>query len=274
MLGKRIRQLVTSPRLSLSASKHPKPPRDTFRRRVTLAILTRAIPAQTKRLIVFLTPGREIRTGGVMSIAAIYQESKALGYLHRARVALCTVPGDPPLLKYTWFENRNYLLDLEALLKRCDHLDHFLLHIPEYAINQVLGWLDSATPSLLRNVQETQLNVMLQNIDLIKGQNLAGLKRFGKITCTTAHEAYTNPSTRADLGVSLHRLATCNGPELYSRTGYYDKEQVLMVSHDLHPLKEIVLHKIAELLPELRIEVVENFRMRTIGSWPDVLSGH
>lgn len=228
-----------------------------IRLRVTRAVLTRAIPAKTKRLIVFLTPGHEIRVGGVLSIAAIYQESRALEDLHRARVALCTMPGDPPLLKYSWFENRNYMLDLEALLKRCGHLDYLLLHIPEYRVNRVLDWL-AASPALLRNVRELQLNVLLQNIDLIQEQNVAGLMRFGKVTCTTAHEAYTSSATREAVGVPLHRLATCNGPELYSRSDYQDKEQVLMVSNDEHPLRELVLHKIAQELPDLKIQVVEN----------------
>ena len=226
------------------------------RLRITRGVLTRAIPANTKRLIVFLTPGREIRCGGVMSIASIYQESIALEYLHQARVALCTVPGEPPLLKYNWFENRNYLLDLEAVLRRCGKLDYLLLHIPEYAVNRLLDWLAFASPTLLQNVREVQLNVLLQNINLVADQNVAGLKRFGKVTCTTAHEAYTTLATRAAFGVPLHRLATCNGPEFYTCSRYQDKKDVLMVSHDAHPLKEMVLHKISQVLPDLRIQIV------------------
>ncbi|HVS80574.1 MAG TPA: hypothetical protein VHE60_02440 [Pyrinomonadaceae bacterium] len=225
---------------------------------LTRTVLTRAIAFSTKRLIVFLTPGYEYRAGGVLSIAAIYQESAALRHLHRARVVLCAVPGDPHLLKYTWFENRNYMLDLESVLKRCRHLDYLLLHIPEYAVNQVLDWLTSASPTLMRNTREVHLNVMIQNIDLIQGQDVKGLGRFGKVTCTTAHEAYSNSATREAVGVSLHRLLACNGPELYSRSGYQDKEPLLIVSHDEHPLKEQVLRQIAQVCPELRIQVIQD----------------
>ncbi len=225
---------------------------------LTRTVLTRAIALSTKRLIVFLTPGYEWRSGGVLSIAAIYQESAALRDLHRARVVLCTVPGDPPLLKYTWFENRNYILDLESVLKRCRHLDYLLLHIPEYAVNQVLDWLTSASPTLMQDIQDVQLNVMLQNIDQIQGQNIRGLMRFGRVTCTTAHEAYSNSATREAVGVSLHKLLNCNGPELYSLSGYQDKEPLLIVSHDEHPLKEQVLRQIAQVCPELRIQVIQD----------------
>jgi hypothetical protein len=99
---------------------------------------------------------------------------------------------------------------------------------------------------------------MIFNIDLIKGQDIAGLTRFGKVTCTTAHEAYSNSATRAALGVSLHRLVICTGAEFYSPSAYKDKESVLIVSPDPHPWRELVLHKIAQELPGLRVQVIQD----------------
>lgn len=226
--------------------------------RITRAVLTCTTSFRTDRLIVFLTPGHEFRSGGILSIASLYRESAALENLHRARVALCAVPGDPFLLKYTWFENRNYILDLESLLRCCGRLDYLQLHIPEYTVNQVVEWLSSASPKLMRNIREVQFNVLLQNIDLIQGQDVAGLKRFGSVTSTTAHEAYCNSATREALGISVHRLGCYHGPELFSPRGYQDKEPLLIVSPDAHPLREWVLQKIAKELPDLRIQVIQN----------------
>src|SRR5262245_6385827 len=204
--------------------------------------LTREIASGTKRLIVFLTPGYDGRFGGVLSIAAIYRETEGLNGLHRAKVALCGVPGDDPLfLKYTWFENSNYLLDLTALLRACADLEYLLVHIPEYAVNLMAAWLDGVSSSLLRTIREIHLNVMVQNIDLVEGQKVAELRRFGKVTATTLHEAYSNSATRQMLGVSVHKLGTLFGPELYQRSTYRDKQPLLVVSHDAHPLKEHVL---------------------------------
>ena len=193
-----------------------------------------------------------------MSINSIYRESVAMEPVHHAKVALCAVPGDPPFLKYSWFENRDYVLDLEAVLRRCSHLDYLQLHIPEYQVNRVSNWLAGPAQRLLAKAPELHLNVMLQNIDLIQGEDLAGLKRFGTVTCTTAHEAYTNAETRGRLGVTLHRLSICNGPEFHTRSGYHDKEYTLMVSHDEHPLKDLVLSKIEAELPKLRIQIVRD----------------
>jgi hypothetical protein len=221
--------------------------------------LTRKVASGTKRLIIILTPGRDVRVGGVLSIAAIFKETEALTELHRAKVALCAVPGDDPLfLKYSWFENSNYLLDIEAVLRSCENLDYLQLHIPEYAVNFVSEWLTAASSSLLRNVREIHLNIMLQNIDYIEGQNIAALKRFGTVTATTAHDAYGTIATREALGIAVHKLSVCCGPELYKRTSYRNKKPILVVSHDEHPRKDEVLWRIARAHPQLEISVVNN----------------
>ena len=226
--------------------------------KLRLSLLTRAITFRTKRLIVILTPGYEHPCGGVISIATIYRESLALRHLHRSKVALCTVPGDPALTKYTWFENQNYILDLESVLRRCVGLDHLLIHIPEYAINQFMNWLNLASSTLMGKVKELHLNIMLQNIDLIHDQDVGGLMSFGRVTCTTAHEAYTNSKSRAALGVPVHMLGVYWGPELFSLSPYHEKEPLLIVSHDPHPLRERVLQQIAEAFPHLRIQAIHD----------------
>jgi len=226
----------------------------------TRSVLTRAAGFRTKRLIVFLTPGFELRTGGVMAIASYYRESIALRRIHNAKVVLCTLPGDPPFFKYNWFENYNYILDLETVLKGCSQLDYLLIHIPANRVDRILDWLTTVSSTLLSNVREIHLNILLMNIDNIqrKKKNIPGLKRFGKVTCITAHEAYTNSAMRNAMGVPLHRLSTCIGPECYLLSGYQQKEPLLIVSPDRHPLKAEVLHRIAQACPDLMIKIIEN----------------
>jgi len=227
-------------------------------RRVMRAILTRALPARTRRLIVVLTPGHEFRTGGVIAINAMYRESLALGHVHEARVVMCTVPGDPPILRYRWFEGAGNTLDPSAVLRRCRRLDHLVLHVPEYVADRVGQWLAAASPTLLRDVRALHCNVMVFNIDLIRAESVAALTRFGAVTVTTGHAAYSTPAVRASLGVPLHELGVFMGAELYARSEYEAKDPLLVVSHDPHPLKASVLAKIAEELPDLRIQVVQD----------------
>jgi hypothetical protein len=230
----------------------------TIRLKVSRAVLTAAIPRNTKRLIVFLSPGHEFRAGGVMAIALMYQETLKLKNLHQSEVVVCTVPWEPPLLKYSWFENSGYMLDLNAVLQRCQKLDYLLLHVPDYQVNELIKWLNSRGQKRLNNVAEVHFNVMVFNIDHMMDQDVEGLKRFGKVTCTTGREAYSNLATRAALGVPLHKLEICTGPEFYSRTEYHHKEPLLVVSPDSHPMKETILQTIARALPELQIQVIQD----------------
>ena len=193
-----------------------------------------------------------------MAIASLYRESIALRHIHGARVVLCSLPGYPPFLKYHWFENHNYILDLASVLKGCTQLEYLSIHIPDYTVDSMVDWLTAILPTLPSEIPEIHLNVLVMNIDNMKGQNVSGLKRFGKVTCTTAHEAYTNTATREAMAVPLHRLSTCVGPENYSLSGYREKEPLLIVSPDQHPLKEKVLALIARACPDLTIKIIEN----------------
>jgi hypothetical protein len=258
-----IRRLLKEASVANPGGADPVMEGASLKSRIRRAVLTQAITFGTKRLIVFLTPGFEARNGGVLAISAMKRETVALRQLHRARVALCAVPGDDPrFFKYSWFDNRDYLLELETVLESCGRLDYLQLHIPAYAVNRVLEWLTSSAPRLLRNIREVHLNVLLMNIDNIQGKNVKGLLSFGRVTCTTAHEAYSNATTREAVGVPLHRLSVCNGPENYSLSGYDDKEPLLIVSPDGHPLKGEAIRQIAQACPKLTIQVIEDLHYR------------
>ena len=76
------------------------------------------------------------------------------GYEHLAASApsssqssSCILPGDPALFKYTWFENRDYLLDLDSVFKELRKPGLFVAHMLAYAVNQVLGLLTLASPT-------------------------------------------------------------------------------------------------------------------------------
>jgi hypothetical protein len=223
-------------------------------------LLAKAIPRTTTQLVVFLTPGYQWKSGGIRSIELLYRESRNLQHLHHSTVVLCTIPDDPPLLRYNWFENQSSILHLEATLKRCDKLDALLLHIPEYAVNRVSAWLSANQQRLLARIGQVHLNVLLQNIDRIEGQDVVGLRQFGKVTCTTAHEAYTNQSVRERLGITLHRLSVIADPATYERSPYEAKDSLMIVSEDEHPLKTEVLTRLSRAFPKLQLTVIRNMK--------------
>ena len=207
-------------------------------------------------MIMFLSPGYNLKNGGILSIASLYQESSKLSSIHHAAVVICTIPGDPPLLKYRWFPNNNYLLDADAVIRRCPRLKFLMIHVPEFSVNRVADWLQSKRDGPLAD--KIHINVLLQNIDIIAGQNLDRLASFGTMTCSTAHEAYSTQETRDRFAVPLHRMSVYISPEQYRQTRYEAKENILVVSQDAHPLREEVLRRIKERHPQLRVQVVQD----------------
>jgi hypothetical protein len=100
---------------------------------------------------------------------------------------------------------------------------------------------------------------MLQNIDLLSSRkHVRELGRLGKLTCTTAHEKYSTPKLRQELGVPLHKLSVHISPEQYERKPYNEKDNLMIVSPDKHLKKKEVLDVVARCFPDIKIQVISN----------------
>jgi len=211
-----------------------------------------------KKLIVFLTRGYDVVGGGILSICSLYEESKRMKNIHGAEVIICTLPGDPPLLKYTKFKNQIWLFDFFQVMKYFSNLESLMIHIPEVAVDQFVTNI-STIVGLFKHVETVHFNIMLQNIRLFRPtaiKCIERLKRIGTVTCTTAHERYSTIEVREKLGIPLHWLGTYVSPEWYVRTDYQKKENLLLVSPDPHPDKGRILRTIRERVPEVEIFIV------------------
>jgi hypothetical protein len=211
------------------------------------------------RLIIYLTPGDDIVNGGILSLASIYEETAKLQRIHGAQVIMCTIPGDPPLLRYTRFHNQNYIYRFSQALAYFQNLQGLMIHVGEYCVGQFLRNMSGKDYSRLGQTKDLHINVMIQNIKLLSPAGyIQQLKRLGRVTCTTAHERYSNLETRNRLGIPLHKLSVFVSPEQYDRRQYVEKEELMIVSPDKHPSKREILGLIAARFPKLRIQLIMN----------------
>jgi hypothetical protein len=215
--------------------------------------------AKAKRLIIFLTPDRDIISGGILSINSIYNETCRLKPVLDAEVVMCTVPGNFPLLKYTKFENQNYLFTLPGVLAHFQTCERLLIHIPEDYVENFVKYCSTDGSLQETAITSFQFNILLQNIDLAPSkESIKELQRWGAVTCTTAHEAYTNLETQERLGCPIHKLSTYVSPEQYLMKSYREKENLMIVSPDDHELKSTVFSIISKAFPEVRLQVIKN----------------
>lgn len=231
------------------------PLRGRYLRAKQAVFLTEVRAAQQSRAVVFLVAGRDRVNGGIISIVSLAAESAKLKQHHGAGVFVCTVPGDPLLYRLTKFANDAVIVELELLLRTLQPGTEILVHIPEIFVerfgNSMQG-LYARYPGM-----HWQFNILLQNIDLIpKRSQVQEFSGFGAITCTTAHKAYANEQTAEVIGCPVYHFSTWVSPEKYLRKSYAQKENLIVVSPDKHPLRKEVLASLKEGMPNYRFQVV------------------
>ncbi len=217
----------------------------------------------TKRLNIFLTSGYDMVSGGILSISSIYYETSKLKGIHGAETILCSVPGEPLLLKYTKFKNQNYIYNFSQVLSYFQNLDSLMIHIPEYACAFVLDKISKEEYSILDNIENLHINIMIQNIEIAEDNlgKIENLKqRFDCVTGTTAHENYSNPKNRRKFGFPIHKFSTYVSPEQYDYKSYTEKDDLMIVSQpeDKHPMRAKVLGLLQKEFPEIEMKVIEN----------------
>ncbi len=210
-----------------------------------------------KKIIVFFTPGKDIITGGLLSIASLYEETRKLRKIHGAETFLCSLPGEPSLLKYTKFKNTLNILNFSQILKYFK-IEDLQLHVPEYAVCYLSKYLSRKDRSLLKKIPNLKINILLQNIEVMpSAEAIQELGVLGKLTCTTAHQNYSTIEQRNKLGCSLHKFSTYVSPEQYNAKKYSEKEELMVVSPDPHPRKEEILDLIRKAKPHLKIQIIQ-----------------
>lgn len=213
----------------------------------------------TENLIIFLTPGEDVSVGGILSITALYEETKKLKSLHKAEVIMCTNPGDPLLLRYTKFKNQNYILRLPKALTYFKDLKHVIIHIPELSVKQFLEKITQRDRRRLAKIEKLQLNVLIQNIELLSPiEYVEELKKIGRVTCTTNHEKYSTTEMRKKLGIPLHFLSWFLSPEQYINREYADKKDLMIISPDQHPMRKEIIEHLKTQLTNTTIQVIQN----------------
>jgi hypothetical protein len=213
----------------------------------------------TKGLIIFLTPGIDMVNGGILSVTSLFEETKRLKYVHGSEAVLCTYPSDPPLLKYTKFKNNNVLLNFSDSLQYFKNLENLVIHVPEHFIYRFYWFINKKDKELLCKIKNVQINILIQNIDFLPSNRyIMNLRRFGKLTGTTAHSKYSTLELRNRLGFPLHKLSAYVSPEQYSLRRYSEKKDLMIVSPDRDRRKSEILNLIQNEFPQLHIKIIRN----------------
>ncbi|WP_114781597.1 hypothetical protein [Botryobacter ruber] len=217
------------------------------------------------KIIIFLIDGADERTGkeqvtgGIMSIASIYEETNKLKEVHAGEAFICTHQYTNLLLKFTQFKSDAVILRLEQVLKHFSNANSFLIHVPEFLYPLFIHLISAANYRKLFSGKLLHVNILNQNIKLMPPADFIRNSRslFHKLTMTTAHERYSTSEVQRLYGIPLHKLSVYGGPERYDFVPFEHKENLMIVSPDSHPLKEQVLSELTLKHPDLQIKIIE-----------------
>lgn len=219
---------------------------------------------EAKKLIVFLVEGADWFTGhdkisgGILSIASLYEETLKLEAIHKSEVLMVTLPQENLLLTHTQFPNKIQVLRFNQL-RKIKNLESVLFHIPEYRVSPELAQDINSTFPYLKS-SSIHLNILNQRIDIMPLPTvIEEIKNLGfNITQTTAHEQYTTLEVRKEYDIPLHKFSVYATPERYAYRSYREKEDLILVSPDLGKNKKEILADLRTILPRFKVKIIKD----------------
>lgn len=224
---------------------------------------------EDENIIIFMIPGENAINGGILSIFSLYEETKNIANIHHSQTIMCTRPNDTILLKNTNFQNDVPIYPFELTLGYFKNIKNCIIHIPESYVEFFMKNISEKDSLKLRGIPNLQINILNQNITMMPSkQSINKLRIYtDNITCTTAHKRYTTLYYRNLFGVPLHLFSTYGRPDLYNRKSYREKEQILIVSPDPHPIKDKIIGRVKEQLPHIKILEIRNMKYEEYKEW-------
>ena len=246
-------------------NQRKKVAREKFVKRHQDRLIRQQYAKDTEKLIVFLVPGAEWTTGkdrisgGVLSIASLYKETKEIEAVHGSALIMCTFPLEHLLIRHTNFESNIDIFRFDQLTRHFENLQELILHIPEYLVEHFDSCVSKSNRQFLSKIPKLQINILNQNIRLMPaGDIIASLKDAftNNITITTAHVKYCTRALREVYGVPLHFFSTFASPEGYIFKPYPAKENLLLLSPDDPVKNQIVIDLLKREFPDLQVRVI------------------
>jgi hypothetical protein len=221
--------------------------------------------SECTHLIVFIIPGSDWATGkerisgGTISIVSICEQTADLQEVHGVQTIMCTMNEDHLLLKHQKFANNTNVYRFEQLAAYFSGVTNIIIHLPEFHVESFPCLLSKTDLSWLKRMKQIHINIMNQNIRLMpEPDKITGLRQLAqKITITTAHQKYCSPYFREYYGVPVHKLSVWISPEQYRFVNWADKENLLVVSPDVHPMKATILERL-QTIKGLTVQIIQN----------------
>ncbi|HMV58536.1 MAG TPA: hypothetical protein PKD38_15165 [Nitrospira sp.] len=228
-------------------------------RRIQRASFARENYGERGALVIFLFPGMQRVTGGGLQIFSLHRLTRKFLRATDGDSVICWLPGTNwSDHRFEGFDNDVTIFPLEMVLRLCREDCELLIHLPEFAAESFchkFGWTRIA---FLRKRHKLKISILEQNNEVMP--NPLFLKNLRNIVpdlnATVGSSAWMTRSERQRLGIPLHLLPTWYYPDDAPWQPWESKEDLLIVSPDASPCRDMVINAIRRARPELRIQII------------------
>jgi hypothetical protein len=258
--------LMTCGRILLQPSQRRRLFREIDIRLAQDSLIAEQYDSKGANLVVYIVDGadwitgKEKISGGLLSIASMFEEARKLTELSSYQVIMVTLDSTPLILRHTEFENNITVFRLSQVFSYFGHLRHLIINVPEMLASELPAEFREVSRQRLKGIEKLHINILNQNNQKMPGpEAVDALKRFAPhVTMTIAHARSCNEEMSRKYGITLHYLSTRCSPEHYRRPAFADKINLLTASHDHHPMKAAILETLQKRVPTLRVQVIRN----------------
>lgn len=220
-----------------------------------------------KEAVVFIEIEPYRMCGGQMSLFSYCKYSKqVLG--KDVPVLMTTMPGEYTYAHNDWFENDINICRWEQIMEILQNKEKVILHIPECDIlNPETGEemfknrLTEKDKEVLKKIPDLRINIVAQEIHKTPKKKYYNFLFFitKNITVSTAHSRYSTQEVSTDLGLPLKKFSVFIDLSPYEKYAENERENIILLSPDMHPYRERISKKLRENLPDFQI--IDYFRM-------------
>ena len=235
-------------------------------RREQDALIAEQFNPEADKVVVYIVDGadwitgKEKISGGLLSIASMYEEAKKLPELSSYQVIMVTLDSTPLILRHTEFENNITVFRLSQVFSFFRRLRHLIINVPEMLVPALPADFRAIGNKRLGTVGNLHVNILNQNNQKMPGPEAVDEIRrtTPQVTMCIGHARSCTAEMSRKYRIPIHYLSTRCSPEHYRRRAFAEKTDLLNASKDEHPMKAAVLEELQRKLPALRIQVVRN----------------
>lgn len=218
---------------------------------------------QFNRVVLFLVPGNDVITGGIISIAGIYKSLKSCEQKLGINCYVCTQPLNDNLLHFKGHNQDLTIYNFHSILRKLLPDSELLIHVPESHILQTIRCLRQPVFKKLLDKKNINLslNILNQNPNYFDPTAIMPIEFefFKSVSITNAHFAYTKPINIGGRIIESFYLGVPNGQDSMLPMSFEHKENLILLSHDLLLQDEdIPIQKLKNSLPEFRFRTIKN----------------